>query len=308
MCGIIAVVPRSTGRTPSSADLLAGVEDALSNALEAEADVPALRLEGLRRSSERLEEVDAQLRGSAGLRWMLDDAERLEALDRRAEHFEARLTKLEARLDAEAADALANTVEATNQVLVRLKDALWSIRRDRVAAAWAVAALAGPNPGTAQLEVFASIQTALSALGRLEVRGRDSAGVQVMVSGHNLDLDDAEIAAVLARRGSDPLFRSGSLRVSGKGLSFVYKAASEIGELGDNVRALRAAISGDALLHRALQADGATCVVLAHTRWASVGMINEANAHPLNQEEDGGPCCPLSGRSSTAMSTITWSW
>jgi glutamine---fructose-6-phosphate transaminase (isomerizing) len=166
------------------------------------------------------------------------------------------------------------------------------IRRDRIAGAWAVATLAGPDRQGATLEGFAAIETALSALDRLEVRGRDSAGIHLLVSGHGLELDDPEVATMLARRGSDPLFRSRSVRVPGSCLSFVYKAASEVGKLGDNVRTLRAAISGDALLHRALAADGATCVVLGHTRWASVGMINEANAHPLNQEEDGGAILP----------------
>ena len=35
----------------------------------------------------------------------------------------------------------------------------------------------------------------------------------------------------------------------------------------------------------ALAADGAEAAVLGHTRWASVGVISQPNAHPLNQEE-----------------------
>ena len=68
-------------------------------------------------------------------------------------------------------------------------------------------------------------------------------------------------------------------------LSFVYKAAAEIGELGDNTTAMRAAIRNDALLHRALASPTAQAVVLGHTRWASVGIISQPNAHPLNSDE-----------------------
>src|SRR6266542_1555369 len=125
--------------------------------------------------------------------------------------------------------------------------------------------------------------------GRLEVRGRDSAGLDVLVSGHGLDLEAPDVAGLLAERVRDPLYTSGAVRAPGGQLGFVYKAASEVGELGDNTRRLRAAIAGDELLRRALERPEARALVLAHTRWASVGLINQANAHPLDQEEDGDP-------------------
>ena len=134
---------------------------------------------------------------------------------------------------------------------------------------------------------FAAVQIALSAIDRLEVRGRDSAGLHLLVWGHGLDLGSDAVRRLLAGRDSDALFGSGSVRAAEGNLAFVYKAAKEIGELGDNTAALRAAIAADGLLHLALAAPTARVTVLGHTRWASVGIISEANAHPLNQEEEG---------------------
>jgi glucosamine--fructose-6-phosphate aminotransferase (isomerizing) len=93
------------------------------------------------------------------------------------------------------------------------------------------------------------------------------------------------VEAAVEERRRDPLFQSGSVRVADGCLSFVYKAAAEVGELGDNTRVLRTAIAADGLLRRAVAAPTARVAVLAHTRWASVGIISEPNTHPINSDE-----------------------
>ncbi|MCA8948150.1 MAG: SIS domain-containing protein, partial [Planctomycetes bacterium] len=172
-----------------------------------------------------------------------------------------------------------------------LKDAIWAVLKDRLRHAAAVRELAGGEvPHLAAATAFSSLETALSALDRLEVRGRDSAGIAVVVSG--VDPADGRFAAAFAERTGNPLFQNGAVRVADGCFNFVYKYAAEIGELGDNVAALRASIRGDELLQHVLREPACEALALGHTRWASVGVISEPNAHPLNHEEtagDGGP-------------------
>jgi glucosamine--fructose-6-phosphate aminotransferase (isomerizing) len=215
-------------------------------------------------------------------------------LDQRGTALQARLDAFERALDEQPGtdgpdhDA---SVERRNEALVQLKDALWAVTKDRVPHARAVRALAGGDvPHQAAAAAFSSLQTALAALDRLEVRGRDSAGLSVLVSG--CDPDTGELAALRQGREGDALFQTGSVRVADGVLDFVYTHAAEIGELGDNVAALRAAIQNDRLLQAALRSETVECLVLGHTRWASVGIISQANAHPLEQAETTGGAEP----------------
>ncbi len=162
---------------------------------------------------------------------------------------------------------------------------MWAVSRDRLRTAVAVLDLAGRDAGDASVAGYLAVQQALSAIDRMEVRGRDSAGIHVFVWDHGLDPADPAVASALAARGRDPLFQNGSVRLAGRCLGFVYKAAAEIGELGDNVAALRAAVKADDLLRLALTNPATQVTVLGHTRWASVGIISEPNCHPVNGEQ-----------------------
>ena len=173
---------------------------------------------------------------------------------------------------------------------MRVRDGLWGVSRDRLRAARAVSdllagvGLSADSASPAAIEAYLSVHQALSALDRLEVRGRDSAGLHLLISGHGLDLADPTVAEAIENRAGDNSFGSGSVRLVDGVLSIVHKTAAEIGELGDNTASLRAAVASDELLAAALVSEEARVLVLGHTRWASVGIISEANAHPLNSE------------------------
>ena len=299
MCGIIAVLARRPTRSvPRAGDIESDLDGAAARLAAAAGNRrDSNHLGELTAVAGGLEAVDRRLRGSPGVACLLGapGGAAPDALARRAAAIDVILADLETTLDADDLPWTPAELEAINAVMVRLKDAAWAIGRDRPATARAVAGLIGEAcPTPAAFDAFWAVQVALSALDRLEVRGRDSAGLHLLVTGHGLDLGSPEIRSLLGARMADDMFTSLAVRTPLGHLSFVYKAAAEIGELGDNTRALRTAIRSDPLLHLALAAPGAQVTVLGHTRWASVGLVSQANAHPLNGEEADDPGAPYS--------------
>ncbi len=279
MCGIIAVVRRpSTRAAPTSQsvlDLVAGQATLLGSGPDATDAIAAV--------GTRLAEADALLRGVPGLRLLLAESSLGPALVHHCGELLAAVEQEEQRLEQDGSLST-KQLEARNQALIAVRDGVWAITRDRLRAAEVVSHLSGGAMHTGSLDAFLSIHQALSAIDRLEVRGRDSAGLHVLVHDHALDLDDPVIAAEIDRRSGDPNFGTGSVRVVDGVLSIVHKTAAEIGELGDNTAVIRQAFADDALLHAALANETARTLVLGHTRWASIGIISEPNAHPLNSE------------------------
>ena len=209
-------------------------------------------------------------------------------------------------------------IEILNSRLSLLKDIVWSLERDILENINRIEKLAGgpeASPTPTALKKYLQLNYLLNALDRLEVRGRDSAGIQI-----DLTIADPESwsAAVeklkeqglyddfQARSGAGD-FINGTIHCSCRrpepperkenralapdatgfgaaavSLSFVYKTAAVIGALGRNVRELRNIISRDRVLQLLASLNTAGDVSLAHTRWASVGSITEENCHPVN--------------------------
>jgi glucosamine--fructose-6-phosphate aminotransferase (isomerizing) len=275
MCGIIAVL---RPRADDDAASVAGLAQRISS-LPAELVVEHPSPDGLDGVADELERIDAELRGVPGVRGMLAEPEATARLAAAADEIATLLDATERHLDDSAHGLEPAVLEAVNAALVRCRDAVWAVHRDRIRAVDGVAALSPVPPTGAGLSVLLSLHQALSALDRLEVRGRDSAGVELQLTGHGLDPGDPEVAEALVERGS-VAFAGGSIRLVDGVLVIVYKVAAEIGELGDNTRALRAAVRADPLLARALRSSEVRGAVLGHTRWASIGIVSEPNAHP----------------------------
>ena len=289
MCGIVAVVRRRTDtETPEPKVIL----DLLKSAQNAFEDPASDSLaQSLASVAQHLSQANDLLSGEPGVRCLLENDELPEAIATVQTQVQIHISAVEEMLEAEGDKR--SDMEDINSGLIEVKDAAWSISRDRLRAATEILDLVGDRPlQYPAVPWLLSIQQTLSNIDRLEVRGRDSAGINILVTGHDLDLESEELMREVTERNADPLFKSGSVRLVEGNIGFVYKAAAEIGELGDNTAEIRRAISGDNLLHKALSAPGSTATVLAHTRWASIGIVSEANAHPVNSEEVGNQTGP----------------
>ena len=275
MCGIIAVLRgREYEENLSSERILPRFNSAvtfLQSTLEDHEDFS----EQITQAGELLSEIEKELRTVPGIGMLVFDRSSALAIQGEILRANEALQAIDRRLDHLSID-----LEQLNSCLLGVRDSMWAIERDHLRTAEAIIDLAGGTPDPNALPGLMSIQTALSALDRLEVRGRDSAGIEVFVANHNLPT-----SALEGSRFKDLILRSGAIRDCGTHIAFVYKNAAEIGDLGDNSKVIRAAIRRDEVLREALLSPESTVTVLGHTRWASVGVISEANAHPVDSQE-----------------------
>ena len=177
-----------------------------------------------------------------------------------------------------------------------LKDMAWSLKEEILKNLEKIEDLSGFTDTDIPFLAFTQIKnlnTLFNNLDRLEVRGRDSAGISVITVVGKKDYLHLERALkrrslldeFSARQKEDILLNRSVTVHRGEGnvsIILTYKVAAQIGHLGDNVRFLRKQIHDDRILHCLITLPGLYQTTIAHTRWASVGEIGEPNCHPVD--------------------------
>ena len=210
-------------------------------------------------------------------------------------------------LEAQAAVINSVDLELINSRILQLKDVCWMLEKDILANLGKVLALSGaesfPDVLPAAFRKYRKLNLLLNALDRLEVRGRDSAGIQLtFVLAREKEMKEAVrqiseigLAEDYERRTHKGDLLNASIFVAsdpatGKiSVTFTYKTFSIVGELGRNVADLRNTIQRDRILQCFAGAEATCETALTHTRWASVGSITEENCHPVNNYATTAP-------------------
>jgi glucosamine--fructose-6-phosphate aminotransferase (isomerizing) len=232
--------------------------------------------------------VDAAVQGR-----IREFAERLEVIIQKENHL---FSEQMGRLPADRVELVARRLDL-------LRDIVWCLQTeilDNIEKTRGLLSMFPAPPSFQTLQLFKKINTVLNSIDRLEVRGRDSAGISLLfvlsasefeqfrndVARANLlqEFEDRNSQEALLNRGISVHRQADGGADHQAAVSFTYKVAVEVGNLGDNIQYLRKQLTEDRIFHQLALHSPIYDTVCAHTRWASVGAITEANCHPVDNK------------------------
>ena len=185
---------------------------------------------------------------------------------------------------------------------------MWILGKDILANFKKIIELTGAKDAqainSAAFKKYRKINYLLNAVDRLEVRGRDSAGLQIAfvlqqekaLDKLSRELKEKGLYKDFLARAEEKDLVNGAIQIASNikagaqkrtNVTFTYKTFSIVGELGRNVRDLRQIIKKDKIIQCFAALDTVYETALTHTRWASVGSITEENCHPVNNYKLG---------------------
>lgn len=179
----------------------------------------------------------------------------------------------------------------------KLEDYIWQIEWEVLGNVDRVGAILPDQENLSDGEISVGylawgIEQTLESLDKLEIRGRDSAGVSILFTleqNRTIDdfLDEKQLREFEERsligNASNGHTMTQDLDEGRVAVRFVFKVANLVGKLGDNGATIRRRIRTDKLLWR-LAAGLTSLNIISHTRWASNGVINVENCHPVDGE------------------------
>ncbi|MBE9541715.1 MAG: glutamine--fructose-6-phosphate aminotransferase, partial [Proteobacteria bacterium] len=196
--------------------------------------------------------------------------------------------------------------ETISTRITLLKDIIWSLKQEVLKNLEKIEELSRFTDRDIPPLVFKrtrDINTLCNNLDRLEVRGRDSAGISVISILEKKDyllfereLEKRSLLNEFFERQKQKILLNRGITINRGGntisVIFTYKIAAQIGHLGDNGAFLRKQIRDDIIFQLLIALPSIYQTTVAHTRWASVGEISEANCHPIDNaviQSDKGP-------------------
>lgn len=252
-------------------------------------------------SLKKAESVLSELKEEEPQAYLFFHTDRAINLSRLADEMKFFLMDEEKCLEDHAAAINSLDLEIINSRLLLLKDICWMLEKDILTNLHKILVLSGAEKASminhAVFCKYRKLNLLLNALDRLEVRGRDSAGIQltfVLKNDQALEhvvrqIREKGLADEYQRRIQRGDLLNQSIFIAAKqsesnniSVTFTYKTFSIVGELGRNVTALRQCIQNDPILQLFTTHDSLCETALTHTRWASVGAITEENCHPVN--------------------------
>ena len=234
------------------------------------------------------------------------DEEKQDKLTKLADHL-SNIIDAEVKLLSDNMGHLdTKVVDTITQRIENLKDIAWCIHSEIIDNLKKIAdllSLCQTPPTFNSVHIFKNINAVLNSIDRLEVRGRDSAGISLMFILERAQFEQFEKAIksanlydrfkersaqeVLANLGISMNETKDESKKELSSITFTYKIAAEIGKLGDNIKFLRKQIKNDPVLQIITGFPHRFHTVSSHTRWASVGAITEANCHPVDNDIPG---------------------
>ncbi|MBN1471021.1 MAG: SIS domain-containing protein [Syntrophaceae bacterium] len=300
-CGFAGLMTCNTQSKPSEITADITVAQLWEKIKSAGKNIPAKYLNGLE-TIQAMETAVAELKREDAQEFLFFNDHRAADLSAVLREMKKFIVDEEKWLEENATLINSTDLEIINSRILNLKDNCYLLEKDILDNLQKVQALIGAEQKAtikpAVYRKYRKLNLLLNALDRLEVRGRDSAGIQLsFVLKNKKEMQDA-ISQIREnglmdehqkRSQKSDLFNS-SISVSANqnespgsiSVTFTYKTFSIVGELGRNVSGLRNFIQNDRILRCFANTETISETAMAHTRWASVGSITEENCHPIN--------------------------